>query len=107
VRAHLGRCSTFWLWALVGAALLFSVISALGLLTGLPALAALFLVARRSTRWPEPLGLLAGFGALCLVVAGLNWGGEGLDAGPWLTAGLALVVAGVAAYWAAARSSSP
>ena len=104
---HLGRCWIFWLWALVGGALLLSVISFIGVITGPVALVALFLVARRSPRWPEPLGLLAGFGVLCLVIAALTWSHDGVDPAPWLAAGLALVAFGVAAYGVASRNSLP
>jgi apolipoprotein N-acyltransferase len=107
VSVHLGRCSFFWLWALVGGALLLSVISFIGVITGPVALVALLLVARRSPRWPEPLGLLAGFGVLCLVVASISWRHEGVDPVPWLAGGIALSVLGVAVYGAASRSSPP
>ncbi len=104
---HLGRCWIFWVWAMVGWALLLSMVSYIGVLTGLPALVALVLVARRSPRWPEPFGLLTGFGGLCLTVAALNWReADGLDPAPWLAAGLVLALAGAAGYWLAARSSS-
>jgi hypothetical protein len=104
---HLGRCRFFWLWSLLGAALLLSVVSYIGVFTAIPALVALYFLARRSPRWPEPLGLLAGFGALCLLVAGLNWDRDGVDPTPWLTAGIVLVALGVAGYGFSIRSSSP
>jgi hypothetical protein len=97
----------FWLWALVGGALLLSTLSFIGVLTGIPALVALVLVARRSPRWPEPLGLLAGFGALCLALAAINWRHDGLDPVPWLASGALLAALGLGGYWLAARSSSP
>jgi hypothetical protein len=107
VVSHLGRCVYFWLWALVGGALLLSAISFVGVLTGIPAIVALVLVARRSPGWPEPIGLLAGFGALCLTIAALNWSNQGVSPAPWLAAGLLLVAAGLAGYGLARRSPGP
>ena len=100
---HLRRCWIFWLWAGAGGALALSVVSYIGVLTGLPALLALYLVSRRSPRWPEPLGLLTGAGGLCLAVAVLGWGEHGFDYVPWLVAGIALAAAGVAFYAEARR----
>ena len=104
---HVRACGWFWLWSLAGALLAFSLVSFVGVLTGLPAVLVLLLVARRSPTWPEPLGLLTGVGALCIAVAALNWGADGLDPAPWLAAGAGLVVLGTVAYGLAGRSSSP
>jgi hypothetical protein len=101
---HLNRCVMFWLWAGVGGALALSVISFVGVLVGLPALVALWLVARRSPRWPEPLGLLTGVGALCLTIAFLNWDELGVDPVPWLAAGVVLGAAGIGFYARARRA---
>lgn len=98
------RCTFFWLWAGVGGALALSVVSFIGVLTAIPALIALALVAWRSPRWPEPLGILTGFGALCLTIAALNRGAEGLDPTPWLVAGVVLVLAGLVLYAGARRA---
>lgn len=102
---HVGRCGFFWLWAGVGGALAISLVSFIGVLTAIPALVALGLVAWRSPRWPEPLGILTGAGALCLVVAALNWDEQGVDPVPWLVAGVILALAGVLTYAGARRFS--
>ena len=105
--SHLGRCWFFWLWAFVGGALLLSVLSVIGVFTAIPALVALFLVGRRSPRWPEPLGLFAGFGGLCVTIAALNWGHEGVDRASWLAAGVGLMLAGALGYSLALGPGSP
>lgn len=89
-----------------GALLALSLVSFIGVLTGLPALVALALVARRSPRWPEPLGLLAGIGGLCSCVGAVAVGETGPDPAPWLVGGVALVLAGLVGYGVALRSSS-
>jgi hypothetical protein len=101
---HLGRCWIFWLWAGVGTALALSVVSFVGVLTGIPALVGLLLLARLGPRWPEPLGLLTGIGALCLFVASVNRGSDGLDATPWLVAGVVLAAGGILFYAEARRT---
>jgi hypothetical protein len=104
---HVGRCGWFWLWSGAGALLALSVVSFVGVFTGLPAIVALALIARRSPRWPEPLGVLAGIGILCLVVGATNLGSIGFSPAPWLVAGAALLAAGALSYGLASRSSSP
>jgi drug/metabolite transporter (DMT)-like permease len=104
MRLHLDRCLFFWLWALTGGMLALSAVSYLGVLTGIPALVALFLVARRSPTWPEPLGLLAGVGGLCLAISAFNWDDRGVDVAPWLAAGSLLALVGLVGYGMARRN---
>jgi peptidoglycan/LPS O-acetylase OafA/YrhL len=71
-----------------------------------PALALLSPAARRS-RWPEQLGVLAGAGALCVLIAALNrYEQGGLDPAPWLGAGALLLAGGIGSYAAARRRLS-
>ena len=110
MREHRRGCYGFWGWALAGALLLFSILTGLsiGLFVAPLALLSLWLVARWSRPWPESLGAVTGFGAICLVIAFLNLAeSDGVDWAPWLAIGLSLAAAGVLAYGAASRSSSP
>jgi hypothetical protein len=64
----------FWLWALVGAAVVLGFVS-LTMLLLIPAVVFAVVLARLST-WNERtvvLGILSGVGLPLLVVAGLNW----------------------------------
>ncbi len=100
----------FWAWAFAGGLLLFSLVTGLsiGLFVAPFALLALVLVGWRTRAWPESLGALTGFGALCLAVAFLNWGeAGGPDAAPWLVTGAVLATAGAGGYWALTPSSFP
>ena len=71
---HLGACVGFWLWALVGAGLVFGLISFIVFFL-IPPVALLFVLVRWS-RWkqgPVLVGMVAGAGLPLLVVAGLQW----------------------------------
>jgi hypothetical protein len=104
---HLGDCVGFWLWALVGAGLVFGAISFIVFFL-IPPVALLFALLRWS-RWkngPVLLGMLAGAGLPLLVVAGLQWNAWHArtigDAKPhpycWGGVGVCLVLAGVVSY---------
>ena len=115
----------FLAWALAGGLLVFTFLSgfSIGLFVLPLAGVVLWLVARRATGWPETLGLGAGLGAVCLLVAFLSRDynpcpegpvtlapGEtsfecgGLDPIPWLVAGLTFVLVSVLTYAFARRS---
>lgn len=97
---HARGCGFFWAWAAGGALLALSLVSFIGVLTGPAAAVAIALIARRSPAWPEPLGLLAGIGGLCLFVASLGT----VEPLPWLAAGAVLVIVGVGGYaWSRSR----
>jgi hypothetical protein len=102
-KLHWAGCMWFWAWALVGAAVAFSFISFLGVLTLLPSVVVGFLLARRlSINW---FGLLSGIGVMLLVVAYIQRSGESYDPVDWLVAGLVCFTAGVVGH--AWRSASP
>lgn len=105
--SHLGGCVGFWLWALVGAGLVFGAISFIVFFLIPPAVLAV-LLARRS-RWsegPSLIGVVTGAGVSLLVVAGLNWsdwhhrivGDDTPNPFYWGGVGLVLLVAGIVAY---------
>jgi hypothetical protein len=83
---HLPVGGRFWLWAVAGALITFSVVAAASIgLFILPfaALATAF-VARSTQRRAEALGVLLGAGSICFLIAGLQVGDEGgADARPW------------------------
>ena len=91
----------FLAWALAGALSALALVSILsiGIFIAPLAAVAIFLVARRSSRGPEVLGLVTGAGLLGIVVWVLSRGEW--DATRWLVGGVALCAVGVVAYGAA------
>jgi hypothetical protein len=109
---HLGDCVGFWLWALVGAGLVFGLISFIVFLLLPPIVLGVALV--RWSPWKEgvvTLGVVAGAGVPLLVVAGLNWDSWhnriARDNTPspyyWGGVGLCLLLAGTAAFAVVSR----
>ncbi len=91
----------FFLWALAGC---LGVFGFLGIFTiGLPflLLAALLLVklSRRGAAWPDTLGLIAGAGLVCLLIAAINGISGDLSPTIWATVGLALLAGSSGSYW--------
>jgi hypothetical protein len=114
---HLGGCAGFWLWALVGAAVVFAFISFVGLFFLVPAAVVAVVVLPRRSRWkdgPVLLGVIAGAGLPLLLVAALQWnswhdrvaGDNTPNPFYWGGVGLFLLVAGIAAYAIRSRRSS-
>jgi hypothetical protein len=113
-RPRLAGWAGFWLWALVGAAVVLGFVS-LTLVLLIPAVVFVVVLARLST-WNEHtvvLGVVSGVGLPLLVAAALNWSdwqhrvvGDGTP-NPyyWGGVGLLLLAAGAASY-AALRSRS-
>ena len=104
--SRLGGWLGFWLWALVGAGIVFGFLSFLVFVL-IPAIVVAIVLARRS-RWNDGsslLGLVAGVGLPLLFVAAVNWSdwnhrtiGDGTpDPYYWGAVGLSLLAAGVAA----------
>ncbi len=113
-QSHPAGCAGFWLWALVGAGLVFGAISFIVFFLSPPVVLAV-LLARRS-RWsdgPPLIGLVAGAGLPLLLVAGLQWnswhhrmvGDDTPNPFYWGGVGLCLLVAGVVAYAVLGRRS--
>jgi hypothetical protein len=117
----------FGAWLAVGAALTFSFLAgfSIGLFVLPFALLLLAIVATRSPRLPEALGVVSGIGVTLLLVAFVNRGNEpcpangvlhlgpgqqsvscgGLDPHPWLYLGIAVTAAGAVSYVAASKAS--
>ena len=113
--SHLMGCVGFWLWALVGAGLVFGAISFIIFFLIPPILLAVLLGTR--SRWndgPVMLGMVAGAGVPLLVVAGLQWnawhdriiGDNTPNPFYWGSAGICLLLGGIAAYDVRRRRSS-
>jgi len=105
--SHLGGCAGFWLWALVGAGMVFGMISFIVFFFIPPAVLTVLLM--RRSRWnggPSMVGLVAGAGLPLLVVAGIQWnawhnrlaGDDTPNPYAWGGVGLCLLAVGVVAY---------
>lgn len=118
----------FLAWAFGGGLVVFSLLAAASIgFFFLPfAALAVWLVGRTARAWPELIGILAGAGAVSLVVAARSWDYNpcpegvitlppgttsyscgGIDPMPWLVAGIVLVVLGPIAYAVARRLGPP
>jgi hypothetical protein len=99
----------FGVWALEGAVFALGVLAAASFGLFLVPLAALLLwwLARTAGASAEMLGAVSGAGVPTLVVAILERGPDGLDARPWLVAGLLLVALGIGSYAFLRRRAQP
>ena len=105
---------SFWMWALIGAGLAFSMLSFAGFFVGIGCIVLLMLMARELRIRRSWLGLLVGVGALCVVIAYINREGPGKschtfgdggvecahglpDPRKWLVVGVLLIGAGLLA----------
>jgi hypothetical protein len=97
------RGALFAAWASVGLVLSYGALYAFTpfglLIIGACLFAARGLPAVRENRWPEVLGLLAGPGVFCLVVAH-----NADDRGGWVAAGVAIVGVALLIYALAGRA---
>jgi len=107
-------CVGFWLWALVGAGLVFGMISFVIFFLIPPIVLAIWMARRPSwNEGPVMLGIVAGAGIPLLVVAGLQWnawhqrvpGDNTPNPYYWAAAGVCLLAAGIAAYALRSRRS--
>ena len=109
---HVSGCGWFWAWALLGGASALGAVS-LGLVVLAPVALVGALMASRPTIRHSAFGLLSGGGALMLYVAWVQRAGPGttcwhtatasgcdqhLNPLPWLLAGTAMFIGGIAAY---------
>lgn len=88
-------------WFAVGAVLVLGTIS-LGFPVVLVGLAGALLLLSRPAARGSALGLFAGAGAVCVLVAALNWtsrSGGYLNPIPWLVAGAVLISVPVLYFW--------
>ena len=105
---HLAGCGRFWLWAVAGALVAFSLIAAASIgLFVLPVAGLVTVVAARTHNWTETLGALAGVGGTCGLIALLQRGPGSLDATPWLVAAVLLAAAAIAGYALFERRLAP
>jgi hypothetical protein len=91
----------FFIWSAVGFLLAFGLIAAASiglpfLLVGLTLFVALQV---RGPVWPADLGLLAGIGSVCLVVAAINAASGDLSPTVWLLVGFALIGLSSSLFW--------
>jgi hypothetical protein len=102
---HRSSCARFWLWALAGGLVTFSLVAAasIGLFVLPLAFGAIWIAAASGRTWPESLGVLAGAASVCLLVAYIQREHDPVDPRPWLAAGIILGVVGVAGYAALTR----
>jgi hypothetical protein len=88
-------------WAGVGFLLVFGFIA--GLSIGFPffllGLLGLAIGLRRAPGWPADLGLLAGAGTVCLVIAVINAISGDLSPTIWASIGVVLVAISSGAFW--------
>jgi multidrug transporter EmrE-like cation transporter len=91
---HVVGCCWFWVWALVGAALAFGLVS-LGPILLAPVWVVAALMASNDRIRDSAYGVLTGAGLVSLFIAHLHRDGSDLDPRPWLVIGIALVAAGV------------
>jgi hypothetical protein len=106
---HLAGCGRFWLWAVAGALVSFSLVAAasIGFLVLPVAAVALALVARATRSRAEPFGALVGAGAICFLIAWIQRAPGGFDSRSWLLAGSMLAVVGLFGYSLLARRLAP
>ena len=97
---HLAGCGRFWLWAVAGALVAFSLLAAasIGLFILPMAGLATVLAARRTRGRAEMLGVCVGAGAVCGLIALLQRGPGSLDATPWLVAAVLFAATGIVGY---------
>ena len=91
----------FFKWAAVGFLVVFGFIT--GFSIGLPilvlGLVLVVVLGSRGSAWPASLGLLAGAGSVCLVIATINAISGDLSPVIWALVGITLIGLGSASFW--------
>jgi hypothetical protein len=99
-RAH-DRDWGFFYWAGIGFLVVFGFIT--GFSIGIPflilGLVLLVMGLRRGPGWPSDLGLLAGAGMVCLVIALINAISGDLSPTIWATVGFGLIALSAGVFW--------
>lgn len=91
----------FFIWSAVGFLLAFGIVASASiglpfLLIGLMLFVVLLL---KGPTWPTDLGLLAGIGALCILIAIINLISGDLSPTVWLAVGVSLVASSAGLFW--------
>jgi hypothetical protein len=91
----------FFLWALAGFCTVFGFVAmfSIGLPFALAAVILLVWLSKRGPVWPEQLGLVAGAGAVCLLIALISAVSGDVSPNVWAVVGAALVVASAGSFW--------
>lgn len=91
----------FLLWAVAGFLTVFGFVAmfSIGLPFMLAALVMLVWLSKRGPVWPEQLGLVAGAGVVCLVIALISAVSGDISPTLWAGAGTALVAAPTGIFW--------
>ena len=97
---HFAGCGRFWLWAVAGALVAFSLIAAasIGLFVLPVAALATLLAVRRTRSRTEMLGVFVGAGGVCGLIALLQRGPGSLDVTPWIVAAVVFAAVGIVGY---------
>jgi hypothetical protein len=106
---HLAGCGRFWLWAVAGALVTFSLLAAasIGLFILPVAGLATFFAVRQAGSRAEMLGASVGAGGVCGLIAVLQRGPGSLDATPWIVAAVVFASIGIVGYAALGRRPAP
>lgn len=89
----------FLKWFAVGFLLVFGSLTSIGLAFLLLGVVLFIWFFWRGPRWPADLGLLAGAGAVCLLIAAINAISGDLSPYVWAAVGVALLAAGTGPFW--------
>jgi hypothetical protein len=91
----------FFYWVATGFLIVFGALAILSIGFPLFALGMLLLFAgvRKGPRWPADLGLIAGAGLVCLLIAAINAISHDLSPTVWAIVGLGLTAIGSGLFW--------
>ncbi len=89
----------FFIWSAAGFLLAFGAVTSIGLPFLIFGLVLFVVLLFKGPAWPADLGLLAGVGAVCLVIATINAVSGDLSPTVWLTVGISLVGSSAGLFW--------